>query len=82
VNDAVDGRKMTAWYGVDPYRMPYRLKKVLEPDGTVTVAVIRVPLGRRYGHGVQPYESSFHQVHVKLHSVDPRAKATEYLVTD
>lgn len=53
--DAVDGRTMTASYGVDPYRMPYCLKKVLEPDGTVTVAVIRVPSGRRYGNGVQPY---------------------------
>jgi hypothetical protein len=52
--DAVDGRIMTAVYGVDPYRIPYRSSSVSSLDGTGTVAVIRMPSSRRYGNGVQP----------------------------
>jgi hypothetical protein len=44
--DTVDGRIMTAVYGIDPYCVPYRSDGDLRLDGTGTVAVIRMPLSR------------------------------------
>ena len=52
---AVDGRMTTAFYGVNPYRIPYRSAYIPSFDGTGTAAVIRMPLSRQYGDGVQPY---------------------------
>ena len=52
--DAVDGRTITAVYGVYPYRTPYRTIIFFGPNGTGTVAVIRMPSSRKYGNGVQP----------------------------
>ena len=67
--DAVDGRMMTAIYGVDPYRIPYRPAYVSSPNGTGTVAVIRMPSSRRYGDGVQPYDlliTNLHHIDYKI----------------
>jgi hypothetical protein len=53
--DAINSCTIMALYDADPYHMPYQLKKVLKPDGTVIVAIIWVPSGCQYSDGVQPY---------------------------
>jgi hypothetical protein len=56
--DTVDSRILKVFYGVVPYRSPYRSPQVSNPNGTVTVAVIRMPVSRQYGNGVQPYQQA------------------------
>ena len=52
--DAVYGRMVTAVYGVDLYRSRTVFFFSSSPNGTATVAVIRMLLSRQYGEGVQP----------------------------
>jgi hypothetical protein len=44
--DTVDGRIMTAVYGISPYRIPYHSADDSRLNGAGTVAVIRMPLSR------------------------------------